>query len=58
MQIRVNVKSALIWLVLWLMVLLARCAPPAHGAPLVPPKPTLIEPVTWPPTVYLPIVMR
>lgn len=24
----------------------------------VPPKPTLIEPVSWPPTVYLPIVFR
>lgn len=31
-MMRINVKSALIWLVLWLLVLLARCAPPAHGA--------------------------
>lgn len=58
-MMRVNIKSVLVWLVLWLMVLLARCAPPAHGEPLVPPKPTIGEPVTWPPTtIYLPVMMR
>lgn len=53
------VKTALIVALVYRAVLVGvLCARNAHAMPYPPPKPTIGAPVTWPPVLFLPIVMR